>query len=80
MKATINELFETGREIICIDDSDINYPKNFDDLKKCTNVLIGDKVNEKIREVLIDDRIYFVMPNKTKHQYGGTILFLEIVG
>jgi len=83
MKATINYLFNTSREIISFDNSEFERPQNFRDLKKCDNVIVGDKIDEdsrcKTREVLIDDRIVFVMPNIVNHPCGGLMNVLEIM-
>ena len=81
MKATINELWDTGREIITFDDSDTDRPKSMQDLKKATNVLIGGKFDGSpaMYEVLIDSTIYVVMPNKVRHPFGGTMYILEVI-
>jgi len=83
MKATINELWQTGREIISFDGSEFERPQKFSDLKKCENVIVGEKIDDdprcKTREVLIDDKIYYVMPNYASHPAGGLINFLEIM-
>ena len=44
MKATISRLWETGREIINFDGDEFERPQSFADLKKCENVLLGDKI------------------------------------
>ena len=80
MKATISELWETGRQIISFDDSDTERPQTFSDLKKCENVLIGDKLEWCTgREVFIDNDIFIVTPNICHHPYGGRMYILEIL-
>lgn len=80
MKATIHQLWETETQIIAFDDSEFERPTSFSDLKKCDNVLLGDKIeNTKMREVLIDDSIYLVEPIKRSHPYGGTMYMLEVL-
>lgn len=44
MKATIVELFDTGRDIIAYDNSEFDRPTRVSDLSKCDNVLY-DKRN-----------------------------------
>jgi len=85
MKATVNQLWDTCREIICYDDSEFERPTSISDLKKCENVLLGDKICKGgPTEVMIDDsvghsRIYLVMPVKLQHPSGGGSMFaLEI--
>ena len=79
MKATISQLWETGREIITFDGNEFERPQTFSDLKKCDNVLLGDKIpGTKIREVLIDNSIVLVEPIKVKHPFGGTMYILEL--
>lgn len=80
MKATIFELWETGREIVTFDDSDVDRPQSFADLKKCDNVLLGDKIQgTRVREVLVDDSLVFIEPTKVRHPSGGTIYVLEVL-
>lgn len=82
MKATINNLFETGREIISFDGSEFERPQKIGDLKKCDNVVIGDKINPDPRckeySVLIEDDIYIVSPNYVMLN-GFRMNFLEIL-
>ena len=79
MKATISQLWETGREIITFDGDEFGRPQDFSDLKKCENVVLGDKIpGTKIREVLINNSIVLVKPMTVKHPYGGTMYILEI--
>ena len=83
MKATINFLWDTDREIISFDDSEFNRPTTFAELKKCNNVIIGEKIDNnprrKDRYVMIDDSIYLVTPVKLQHPSGGGSMYaLEI--
>jgi len=84
MKATIERLWETDREIISFDNSEFDRPKDFGQLKKCDNVIVGEKIDEdprcKTREVLIDDKIFFVIPSCVRHPVtGDEIRVLEIM-
>jgi len=79
MKATINQLWETGRNVISFDDDEFNHPAYISELKKCDNVLLGDKIKgTKMQEVMIDDYIYLVEPISMMHPLGGTIKLLEV--
>ncbi len=84
MKATISQLWETDREIITFDNSEFDRPADFGQLKKCDNVIVGEKIDEdsrcKTREVLIDDKIFFVIPSRVLHPAtGDEIRVLEII-
>ena len=80
MKATVNQLWDTCREIIVYDDSEFERPQSFADLKKCENVLLGDKIpGTKMREVLIDDSVVLVEPMRVRHPVGGTMYVLEVI-
>jgi len=79
MKATINELWETGRQFLSFENDEFERPQTFTDLKKCENVLLDDKIEgTKMREVLIDNSIVLVEPNKVSHPCGGTMYILEV--
>ena len=80
MRATISQLWDTCREIIVYDDSEFERPQSFTDLKKCENVLLGDKIpGTKMREVLIDDSVVLVEPMRVRHPVGGTMYVLEVI-
>ena len=82
MKATISNLWHTGRQIVSFDDSGCDGPATFTELKKCDNVLLGEKLDDdprcKDRYVMIDDNVYVVCPSTARHA-GGVIRFLEIL-
>jgi hypothetical protein len=82
MKATIDFLWSTGRRIISFDGSEFSRPTTFAELKKCSNVIVGEKLDDdprcKERSVMIDDNIYVVCPSSARHT-GGPIRFLEIM-
>jgi hypothetical protein len=81
MKATIDPLFDTYRNIITYDHSEYDYPGAISDLKKCDNVVIGARIDgpRSPYEVLIDDQIVQVMPLKIQHPSGGgSMLILEV--
>ena len=80
MKATVNQLWDTHREIISFDDSECDRPHTISDLKKCENVLVGAKICKGgPTEVMIDDSIFLVMPVKVRHPAGGTMCILEVL-
>src|SRR5512133_2272010 len=79
MKATISQLWETGRDLITFDGDEFARPQSFADLKKCENVLLGDKIpGTKMRQVLIDNSIVLVGPMTVRHPAGGTMSILEV--
>jgi hypothetical protein len=81
MKATVKELWDTGREIIAWDDSETDRPTSVTDLKKAGNVIVGDRINgpRSPHEVLIDSRVYLVAEGKVRHPAGGgTMAILEV--
>ena len=84
MKATIGHLWETGREIITFEGCEFEWPSTFNELAKCDNVIVGEKIDEdsrcKTREVLIDDKLFFVIPSCVRHPAtGDEIRVLEIM-
>ena len=79
MKATINELWGTGREIISFDTDEFERPTSISDLKKCDNVLVGERICKSgPYEVMIENSIYFVSPRKIHHPAGGSMYVLEV--
>ena len=80
MKATVNQLWDTCREIISFENSEFERPTSMSDLKKCENVIVGEKICKGgPTEVMIDDSIYLVTPVKLQHPSGGgSMLALEI--
>lgn len=78
MKATIVELFDTGRDLIAYDNSEFDRPTRVSDLSKCDNVLYDkrDKTTGSYT-VMIDNILCQVRPNTYSH-IGGTIRFLEV--
>jgi hypothetical protein len=80
MKATVNQLWDTCREIICFDDSEFERPTSISDLKKCENVIVGAKICKGgPTEVMIDDSVVLVEPMKVRHPAGGTMYILEVI-
>jgi hypothetical protein len=80
MKATVKNLWSTDREIITVDDSEFNSISSFSELKKCDNVLIGDRIESTgPREVIIDNNYYLVLDNKVRHPSGFSMKILEIL-
>lgn len=79
MKATIEQLWDTYRDLISYDNSDTDRPQSISDLKKCENVLVGSKIQgTRMYEVLIDDRIIYVTPTAVNHPCGGKMYILEV--
>jgi hypothetical protein len=80
MRATISELWQSGREIISFDNSEFDRPASISELKKCENVLVGDRLFKGGPfEVLIDNSIVLVSPRKINHPSGfGSFCALEI--
>ena len=77
MKATINWLWDTGRELICYDGDEFERPQSFADLKKCENVIIGDKLTgTKMREVLIDNTVVLVEQIRVRHPESGSVMII----
>ena len=66
MKAEIVELWESGNEIIIIDNNDC---PTIADLKKCENVIIGS-IKGGLIEVLLDNNIYYVSKVQFTHPSG----------
>lgn len=77
-KAQISFLWETGREIVSFEGDEFDRPASIADLKKCSNVLIGDKDKTGATEVMIDHYICFVKTAKVRHPAGGIMYVLEI--
>lgn len=60
MKAKIDTLWNYGIEIIVPDtDDEFDNFSNLSDLKKCENILVGDKDEIGLYEVMIDDQIVY---------------------
>lgn len=80
MVATIDYLWDTDRQIISLDGSEFDRPTTFAALKKCANVIVGEKIDPRCKErsVMIDDNIYIAGPSTAMHR-GGPIRFLEIM-
>ena len=82
MKATIDFLWDTDRQIISFEGSDFDRPTTFTELEKCDNVIVGVKLFSdsqcEDRFVIIDGNVYIVCPSTAMHT-GETIRFLEII-
>ena len=85
MKATVNQLWETGRMIISFDDSDVCRPSSIAELKKCENVIVGAKICKGgPTEVLIEEgsttRYIYITPVRLQHPSGGGSMYvLEVI-
>ncbi len=69
MKAIITELWDTGLDIITTE-SDSNEISCMADLRKCENVLVGEKVKYAGTEVLIDNHLVEVSFRVVLHPTG----------
>ena len=80
MKATISWLWDTGRELISYAGNEFERPQSFAELKKCENVIIGDKLpGTKVREVLIDNTFVLDEQITVRHPGSGSaMIILEI--
>jgi len=79
MKATISELWNTGREIISFDNDEFERPFDINDLKECDNVIIGKKHKFMGTEVFIDNDIYYANHVKIKGPYMD-FYGIEVIG
>lgn len=82
MKAKISELWQTGIEILTIEGAD-EFSDSIgcmSELKKCENVLVGDKIKgTNLTEVLIDNDIRFISFRLATHPTGcGKLKICEI--
>lgn len=76
---TISELWETGRQILTINDGEFDRPQTMADLNKFNNVLVGERIEQRgPYEVIIDNNIYLISPTTVKHPQGGTMHILEV--
>ena len=77
MKAIISELWDTGIDIITTED-DSNEIYSISDLKKCENVIIGDR-HDYFTEIMLDDSILCVAFRTVSHPTGcGKLQICEI--
>lgn len=72
MTAEIQELWDTGEEIINVD--------SIEDLRKCENVIVGAKNQYGYYEVLIDNSIVFCKMAKRRHPADGSSLYVCAIG
>lgn len=80
MRAQIEELWDTGRRIVAYEGDEFDRPQSIADIRKCSNVLVGDKYKEiGATEVMIDDIIIYVKSAKYRHPAGGSMYVLEII-
>ena len=78
MKAIIRELWETGIDIITTEDEFENGISSLGDLRKCENVIVGEK-QAFCTEVLIDDLLVYVSFRTVSHPTGcGKLRICEI--
>jgi hypothetical protein len=75
MKAEIENLWDTRREVL-VGNGDIIT--TISDLRKCENVLVGDKSRYGY-EVLIGDQVCIISAKTVQHPSGGgTTVVLEV--
>ena len=79
MKAITSELWDTGIEIITTE-NDCNEISSISDLKKCDNVLVGDKLKGlPYYEIILNDSILIVSFRAVMHPTGcGRLRICEI--
>ena len=78
MKAIISELWDTGIDIIVTEDEFESFG-SIANLRKCDNVLVGEKTRNGITEILIDDSIMYVSFRTVTHPTGcGELQICEI--
>lgn len=81
MKADIESLWDTGRELVVyVGGNDTERPQSISDLKKCENVIVGERIsgNGSPYEVEIDNCSFLILPVKVNHPCGGGMYILEI--
>jgi len=82
MKAKISELWQTGIEILTIEGADefSDSIGSISELKKCENVLVGDKIpGTQLTEILLDNDIHVVSFRLATHPTGcGKLKICEI--
>ncbi len=79
MKATISELWETGIDILSVNNDEFNSITSITELRNCDNVVIG-KTHSIATEILIDDILGSVVFRTVTHPTGhGRIRVCEIL-
>ena len=70
MKATINELWDTGMQVLSFDNSEFERPFDVSDLKECDNVIILNEKHPHLgRLISIDGEEYFAKHVRVKNIY-----------
>ncbi len=79
MKAIIDTLWDTGIDIITTED-DCNDITSLSDLRKCDNVLVGEKISgTSCTEIMLGDSIFDVSFRQVSHPTGmGKLYICEI--
>ncbi len=79
MKAIIDELWDTGIDIITTED-EFEGIGSLSDLRECDNVLVGKKVpGTPCTEIMLDDSLYDVSFRQVTHPTGcGRLYICEI--
>ena len=83
MKAEIVELWDTGIDILCFasetNGEDSDTISSLSDLRKCDNILVGDKDGFGGTEVLMGNNLLNVHFRKVSHPSGaGTLYICEL--
>jgi len=74
MEAIIDKLWETGIDIVTTED-DNNEINSVEDLRKCGNVLVGEKL-ECGTEILLGDSLLYITFRKVSHPTGCGKLYI----
>ncbi len=77
--ATIDQLWDTHRNIVSYEGSETDRPQTIAELKKCHNVLVGDKIQGKIYEAIIDNCVCLIEQTTVRHPHGGTMYIIEVL-
>lgn len=79
MKATISELWNTGRDILIIENGENRNISTIGDLKECTNVIVCDKINQDY-EIILDNTGFWISFRTVKHPADGSkIKICEVI-
>ena len=78
MKATISELWNTGIDILSIDNDEFNGIGSVSDLSECDNVHIV-KSTKQSAEILLNNKTFYVSFRQVTHPTGlGKLYVCEI--
>ena len=76
MKAIIDELWDTGIDIITTE-NEFDGIASFDDLRECDNVLVGKKIpGTHCTEIMLGDSLFNVSFRQVTHPTGCAKLYV----